>query len=177
MKNIVKLIENLKGSMIGIGLEEQALLDAIEKNDAIYECSLLDSLEIPEEGKKKKRTRRKRYLAIRKMRKKFKKKKHNIMLINYPYISLYLKTVIRDTIYITNQDIYIYGIQEEEELSLLKSRYSRYDVTIDIQKRKKGYLMIIHVGDAKTHPILDRFYFIMDTITNGINLFSDFLVN
>lgn len=176
MKDIVKLIESLKGSMIGIGLEEKELLDAIEKNDAIYECALLNSIALENEEKRKRIPGRKRRLAIRKLRKKFKKKKHQVMLINYKHIEDYLKTVVRDTIYITDGDVYIYGLGEDE-VELLKSRYQRYHVTMDIKKRKKGYLMTIHVGMAKPHFILDRFYFLFDTLSNGVRLLSDFLVN
>ena len=49
-KKLTEIINNLKGSLLGIGLNDDTLLDAIEKNDSIYTCYLLTN--ISKTGKK-----------------------------------------------------------------------------------------------------------------------------
>ena len=47
---ILKIIKKLKGSLLGIGLNEENLLDAIENNDNIQTCYLLNNISLT--GKK-----------------------------------------------------------------------------------------------------------------------------
>lgn len=170
-QEIKNLICQLSGTLIGIGLEEKELISAIQKNDNIIDCKLLNSIEF-EQNEKVKFKKRKKYVAIRKIRKKFKKKKHDYMLINYSHIAFYLKTIIKDSIYVTKKTIFLYNVPKED-LELLKRRYQRYTVTIEEQ----GAIIKIDVQNAKNHILLDFCYFIGDTFYNLIELLSEFLIN
>ena len=55
-KKLLEIINSLKGSLLGIGLNDDILLDAIEKNDDIYTCYLLTN--ISRSGKKFSMTKR-----------------------------------------------------------------------------------------------------------------------
>ena len=170
-KEIKKLIKNLDGTLIAIGLEDKELIEAIEKNDKITDCKLLNSIEF-EENQKVRWKRRKKYVALKKIRKKFKKKKHDYMLINYKHVAFCLKYIIKDSIYVTKKELYFYNINEEE-IELLTKRYQRYRVTIEEQKG----ILKINVEEATNHFFLDFCYFIGDTFYNMIEILSEILIN
>ena len=71
-RELCNIVKDLEGNLIGIGLAEPKLLDKIERNDKITECTLLNDqtgeLNKEQSGRTKK-------LNIRKLRKKFKKKR------------------------------------------------------------------------------------------------------
>lgn len=171
IKAIKTLISQLDGTLIGIGLEQKELITAIEKNDKIIDCKLLNSIEF-EENQNVKLKRRKKYIAIKKIRKKFKKKKHDYMLINYAHIAPYLKYIIKDSIYVTKKEIFLYNIPIEDR-NLLQKRYRRYCVTIETKEE----ILKINVEKAKNHFLLDLCYFIGDTFYNFIEILSEFLIN
>lgn len=168
-KKLIQKINTMEGSIIGIGLEEKELLTAIDENDRILSCELLDSISLEEETKKG----RKKYLPLKKLRKKMKKKKHSYLLVNTPYIVPYFKQVIKDSIYITNEEIILYNIKEKEWMELLNKRYHRYNIT---WKEENG-MILIDVTKAKNNKIKDFFYYIEDTISNGVEYISEFLLN
>ena len=49
-KQILEIINNLKGSLLGIGLNDNTFLDAIEQNNNINTCYLLNNISLT--GKK-----------------------------------------------------------------------------------------------------------------------------
>ena len=169
---LIEWLQKQEGKLIGIGLEEK-FFSVIEKNDKIVSCELLNSTIL---GKEKGKKEKQKVIPARRLRKKFKKKKHDIMLISYPHISHYIKTFIRDSIYITKKELCFYNLQEEEK-ELLKRRYKRYKTMIKEVKVKDDTILFVDTTKAKNHKLLDFFYFIFDTLLNGIDLFSDLLVN
>lgn len=173
---LIKEIKKMDGKIIIIGLDNEKILNSIEANPNIIECMSLNSTSY--DNSKEGKAGRGKVLSVNKLRKKFKKKKHTNLIMNIEHIKDVLKTVIQDSIYITNKTIYIYGIKECVETNLLKKRYSkRYKTEIDCYEYKDSFVMKIDVTKAKNNKILDMFYYITDTIYNGIELLSDFLVN
>ena len=173
-KYLAKEIANMKGKLITIGLSNK-LLGCIEKNQAIVECMAMDATEY-DKNKNYGLFGPTKVLGLKKIRKKFKKKKHHILIMNIKHIKRNVKTIIRDSIYITKENIYIYGAKKDFDVELLKKRYKRYKVIIDYTEYKNSYVLKINVTKAKNHKILDMFYYISDSIYNGVELFSDFLV-
>ena len=172
IKEIQKWIQGLSGNIIGIGIEKEEILDSIMKNDKILECNLLESLSLEEESNKG----RKKYLPIKKMRKKFGKKNTDFMLMNYEVIAPYLKYVVKDSIYLIKKEIMIYHV-DEDAISLLQKRYQRYDTKIKKKKVGKDVVLSIHVENAKNSFWKDFLYRISDTIYNLIELISNFLIH
>ncbi len=170
-KEIQTWIHGLSGKLIGIGIQEEEILNWILKNENITECNLLESIS-KEEGKKR---GKKKYLSVKKMRKKFKKKQNDFLLMNYEVIAPYLKHVIKDSIYITKKEIMIYGISYEN-VTLLQKRYRRYDIKIRKKNISNIYILFINVENAKNSFWKDFFYSISDTIYNTMELISNFLI-
>lgn len=172
-RELCNIVKDLEGNLIGIGLAEPKLLDKIERNDKITECTLLNDqtgeLNKEQSGRTKK-------LNIRKLRKKFKKKRIDTIICATEEIALYTKTFVKDSIYITKGTIYFYG----EDLDLLENiqeKYKRYQVSTKQEKYGQSYLYVVEVKDAKNHRIKEIGYYIKDTLMNGVDYLSDYLVH
>ena len=174
-KHLAKEIKKMSGKIITIGLND-SLFRYIENNSAITECMSMNST-IYDKSDSRGFFSFNKTLSANKLRKKFKKKKHTNLIMNIKHIEKNIKTVIRDSIYITKDNVYIYGAKKDFDVDLLKKRYKRYKVDIDYTEYKNSYVMKIDVKKAKNNKIKDIFYYLGDTIHNGIELFSDFLVN
>lgn len=174
-KHLSKEIKKMSGKIITIGISDK-LLECIENNNSITECMAMNST-IYDKGDGKRFFSFNKILSANKLRKKFKKKKHTNLIMNIKHIERNIKTVIRDSIYITKDTVYIYGAKKDFDVELLKKRYNRYKVEIDYNEYKNSYVMKIDVKKAKNNKIKDIFYYLGDTIYNGVEIFSDFLVN
>lgn len=166
MKEIVKIIKNLDGKVLGIGLDE-TLTKEIENNNKIIECNLLNS---NVKGKNKFSLFNKT-IKIKKIRNVFKKKKINYIICNYDEISKYFNTFIKDSIYINNKKIYFFG---NVDIELLKYRYSRYDTNIVVKNKD---LIEIDTSKAKNNFFKDFYYRIKDFKDKLIELIGDILMN
>lgn len=162
-KELQKIIKNLKGNLIGIGIKEEKLIKLIEKNDNIFECNLLDCIDInnEEKGKNKK-------IKIKKLRKKFKKRRTNYIICNYKRIDDFKEKFIYDSIYICNKEIFIYS---DEHIDSLVRRYNRF-ANVEISKNNDGYIYKIKVN--KNMNKFNEIYYKM--IDNTISL-VDFISN
>jgi hypothetical protein len=65
------------------------------------------------------------------MKKKFKKKKIDSIILNNCSLKQMLNTFIRDSIYMTKTSVYIYGSEDVIPSDLLIARYKRYDTKIE----------------------------------------------
>lgn len=164
-KELEQIIKKIKGNLIGIGIKEEKILKLIEKNNDILECNLLDCFE-PDTKEKRKNKK----IKIRKLRKKFKKRKTNYIICNYDRIKEIENKIIYDTIYICNKEIFIYD-KEKQELENLTRRYSRY-ANVEIVNQKDGniYKIIINKNikklDEKVNKIKDNIVSLIEFISN-----------
>lgn len=175
-KYLLSEVKKMEGRIITIGLNSEAVFKEIEKNDKITECMAMNST-LYDKGGSKGFFKRNKTLSAKRLRKKFKKKKHTNLIMNIKHIEKNIKTVLRDSIYITSCNVYIYGAKRDFDVELLKKRYKRYNVDITYKEYKQSYVMKIDTSKAKNNKILDIFYYVGDSLYNGIELFSDFLVN
>lgn len=164
-KELEQIIKKIKGNLIGIGIKEEKILKLIEKNDNILECNLLDCFEPDKKGKGKNK-------KIRKLRKKFKKRKTNYIICNFDRIKEIENKIIYDTIYICNKEIFIYD-KEKQELENLTRRYSRY-ANVEILNYKEGniYKITIKKNISKINEI---YYKIIDNLISLIDFISNLL--
>lgn len=162
-KEIEKIVKKLKGNLIGIGIKEERIIKLIDKNNDITECNLLDCTDInnEEKGKNKK-------IKIKKLRKKFKKRRTNYIICNYKRIDDFKEKFIYDSIYICNKEIFIYS---DEYIDSLVRRYSRF-ANVEISKNNDGYIYKIKVN--KNMNKFNEIYYKM--IDNTISL-VDFISN
>lgn len=166
MKELQKIIKNLDGNVLGIGLTED-LIKAIENNDKITNCNLLNPYI---RGKKKFNLFNKK-IKIKKIRKIFKKKKVDYIVCNYEEINNYFNTFIKDSVYINKKKIYYYG---NIDISLLKYKYGRYDTNIVIKNKN---LIEIDNSKAKNNFIKDTYYRIKDFKDKLVEVIGDILMN
>ena len=169
---INKIIKKMEGKVIGIGINDERVIKEIDKNNNIYECDLLDSIDLSnqESGKKKK----KKY--IKKLRKKYKDKSVDYIIMDPTKIFRKLKFLIKDTIYINNKKIYIY-MDKNDDYELVIKRYKRYTKNIETIKCDDGIIINIDSTDSKKHIIKNIFYYIIDTLYNISDMIGDILVS
>ena len=166
MKELKKIIKNLDGNVLGIGLTED-LIKEIEDNDKIVNCNLLNSYI---KGKKKFSLFNKT-IKIKKIRKVFKKKKIDYIICNYDEINNYFNTFIKDSIYINKKKIYYFG---NVDIDFLKYKYGRYNTNIIIKNKN---LIEIDVSKAKNNFFKDNYYRLKDFKDKLVELIGDILMN
>ena len=166
MKELLKIIKNLDGKVLGIGLNEE-LVKQIENNEKIVECDLLNSYS---KGKSKFSLFNKT-IRIKKIRKVFKKKKIDYVICNYDEINKYFNTFIKDSIYISKTKIYYFG---NNDIELLKNKYGRYDTNIIIKNKN---LIEIDCSKAKNNFFKDNYYRLNDFKSKLIEVIGDILMN
>lgn len=173
-KFFVKEIRKMQGSLIAFGLTNDILKQEIEKNNNINTCYLLDSTS---NFNKKKLTifNRGKTVNIKKIKRVFKKKRIDNVIANYQTIKPFLKTFIRDSVYINKNKLYIYGAEEDYED--LIQRYKRYTSEIEVKKEKDYFIIIIDNNNTTNNKIKDIIYWWKDTFTSIADFLTVILVN
>lgn len=166
MKELKKIIKNLGGNVLGIGLSED-LIKEIENNDKIINCNLLN----PYIKGKKKFSLFNKTIKIKKIRKIFKKKKIDYIICNYDEINNYFNTFVKDSVYINKKKIYYFG---NVDIDLVKYKYGRYDTNIIIKNKN---LVEIDNSKAKNNFLKDNYYRLKDFKDRLIELIGDILMN
>lgn len=168
-QEVIKIIRKLNGNLLGIGLTKE-MVDAIEKNDSIVECNLLNSYSKEEKGKRK----RLKTLKIKKLPKYFKKKSIDTMICDYEVIQKYMSTFVKNSVYVNRQKLYFFGKVDEE---LIIHRYNRYNTTIQFINTKDGKIIVIDNTKSKNHKLREIGYRIVDGISKMIDIIGDILMN
>lgn len=169
--NIKKYIKNMTGTVIGVGIDNKEIIETIDKNNKILVCDLLNSININGINKSNKK---KKY--VKKLRKKYKKKNVNYIIVNSNEINRYLKTFVRDSIYINDTEIYYY-MDKTYDIENITKRYKRYNTEIEVIKCEDGNIIKINTSKAKNKFFKDKFYYIVDTLSNIADIIGDILVS
>lgn len=172
---IYDIAKVVSGDVLGIGVDE-TISEILEQNERVLNCNLLNSFSKTENSKQEKKQRLKK-IRIKKIRKVFKKKKVDFIICNIDEIKKYLKTFIKDSIYINKDLLYIYNIEDEELKKELIKKYKRYNVKIEELKDNKKTILKIDNKLSKTNIFKDTFYLIIDTLIQLLNIISDILLN
>lgn len=169
---LIKKIKNMDGKIIGIGIADQKILDTISKNNKILFCDLLnDKTKGSEEGKK-----RSKIIYINKLRKRYKHKKINYIVCDVNEVDKYLKTFVRDSVYINNNDIYLY-MDKQYDVDKVISKYERYTKKIEQIKCDDGIIIKINTNKVKNNFIKDKIYYLIDLLNMIGDFIGDFLIN
>lgn len=169
MKELIKEIKMLEGKLIVIGIDDDNLKEAIEKNNKLNDVIMLHNLDKEQDGNSKIKVKE---LNINKFKKHFKKNKHETLIYNFSHIEKYLHIFIKDSIYITKNTIYCV-CDYDEEIALIKKRYKRYKVKITSTDEK---IIKIDVQNAKNRFINDKLFFIKDIIYVATEFTSQLLL-
>ena len=173
LKNISK---NISGKVLVIGLENKTVEQVLDKNENITELYTM-KFNGKKKTKDKTRGRRGKTISIKKIRKIFKKKRIDYIICNMEDINKFLRTFIRDSVYINKTKLYIYGDKNNLDSELIEKRYKRYNTNIIITEYNKELLIEIDNTNAYNNKIKDMFYNICDIGYNIVNAIGDLLIN
>ena len=166
---MISELKKISGSVLGIGLSNKET-SILEKNKKVVECFLLDSNSSNvsnEKGKSKGRV-----IKLKKIRKVFHNKRFDYIIGNFEELKPYLRSFIKNSIYLNKGKIYFYNI-DDFELEQLESRYVRYNSKVEI---KKDYVVIDN-SNAKTNLFKNIIYYIRDLFYDVIDFIGRMLVN
>ena len=163
------------GNVLGIGVDEK-ISEILEQNDLVTNCNLLNSYS-KETNKKQTKKKKLKKIRIKKLRKVFKHKKVDFIICNTEEIKKYLKTFIKDSVYINKDMLYLYNIKDEELKQELIKKYKRYNTIVEEIKDNNEIILKIDNKNSKTNIFKDTLYLIIDTLTQLLNIISDLLLN
>lgn len=164
-------IKKMSGNVLGIGIDQPKLLDSLKLNKNITECNLLDSY-----SKTSGTGGRGKKVRLSKLRKKFKKKNVDYFICRYESVPDIIDILIRDSIYISKNYIYIYGF-DKEKLEKIKKKYNRYKVDIEKVKCSDGIVLKIECSKAKNHFLKEKKYKMIDFFGDIIEIVTELLIN
>lgn len=174
IKRLCQIVKKLKGNVLVIGITEESVLKALEENQDIVNCNLLNATcsnnkETQSRGKKKN-------FNIKNLRKKFHHKKVDAIICNTEEIYPHIKTFIKDSIYINSGKIYFYG---EKKLSLEKitKKYKRYGSKIETSFIEHYFFLTVSNEHCDTNKIKDTYFLIQDFLKWLYETVGDLLIN
>lgn len=177
MKTIEKIINPIiqtgSGNVLAI-CPTSTMLAYLEENNRIDICDILSNPTKENDGSKGKRQKP---FNFKKMRKKFKKKRKDMIIGDITELTRYQKTFVRDSIYITKGTIYLFTQNSDYDYDLWVKRYKRFGVTTIIEHCEDGLVLTIEIGNTKNHFWKEKVYFILDVIFDFIDVIGDILAS
>ena len=171
-----EIIKKIEGNVLVIGLDD-VLLNKFEKNNKVNLYSIYSNKSNGIFSKsKKKQTNKGKTINIKKLRKYINKKSVNWLICNMEEIMEYYKYIIKDTIYLNNNIIYIYSSNEIDKEFIIQ-KYKRYNVEITFTDYKNGYIITINNKNGKNNYFKDKIYFIKDTFYNIAEVIGNILIS
>ena len=172
-KELSEIFKSFNGNVLCIGTFEDSILNILKENNKILFCDLLNvNLSGRGKGKSKSKT-----ISIKEFRKHYKKNNLNYIAVNIQDIKKYIPKFISTSIYIGNNKIYVYGTNDIYEIDRLSKKYMRYNCQIQKIEFENSYILEIDVSNAKNKIIMDKGYFIVDTLGLLADKISDLLMN
>ena len=161
---LINEFKNLAGSVLGIGYINDKYLKELNKNDAISVDLLTSNLAsatkkslVAKEIRKDKKKGKSVY--IKKIKKVFKRHKPDYIICNVDDVNNYLKSFIKDSLYITKDKLFIFSEENKVDLDELFNKYKRYNKSIE----KKDKYLIIDNTNYKNNILKNIWYYIIDT--------------
>lgn len=175
-KELENKLKNSSGNILGIGLNDKELLDIIDNNKKIISCNILNNNSI-NIGKDNSKGKGSQTINIKNIKRIFKKKRIDIIICDYKHIDKYLKTFIKDSIYITKGNILIYGKFNSNQVDKITELYNRYNVSNVVKKEKNSYIIEFEVNNIRIPKIKEFCYTIIDIFSEIYDIVTDLLVN
>lgn len=172
-----KLIQKMEGNVLVICIDDK-LIEKFDKNNKVNLYSIYSNSN--KSGlfnkSKKKQTNKGKTINIKRLRKHLNKKSVDYLICNMDEIKEYYKYIIKDTIYLNNNKLYIYSSNEIDK-DFIISKYKRYNVEIEINEFKNGYILTIDNSNSKNNFFKDKLYFIKDTFYNIAEAIGNILIS
>ena len=169
------IIKSISGNVLVVGLDN-SLLEKFDKNNKVNLYSIDKSNPNSTSNGKKRHTNRGKTINIKRLRKYINKKSVDYLICNMDEMIGYYKYFIRDSIYLSDNIIYIYASNKIDK-DFIINRYKRYKTEITSTDYKNGYLITIDNKNGNSNLISDTIYFIKDTFYNIAEFIGNILVN
>ena len=171
-----KIISKLRGNVLSIGLDSN-LCDELNNNTKINNLDVIDFVS-KRVGMKKllKSKNESKKINIKKLKKIYKKKGVDYIICNYDIIKKYMRYFIKDSIYMNNNTLYLYGT-DVKIVNDIEKKYKRYNVNIKSKIYSNYFIIEIDNSKSKNYFIKDKLYFIHDTISLISDYIENFLIN
>ncbi len=175
-KELLKIVKKLDGSLLGIGIENEKVLEGINENDKILTCFLLEKNKRRSVSKLSFSGRRKK-ANIKKLKKTFGKKRLNNVICNYEYSKKFMRHFVPGSVAINNGKLYLYGKMNSEELESTLNKYRRYTSDIEVKNIQDEYLIVVNNEKTKNNFFKDKIYASINLGEAFIELLTNLLIN
>ena len=160
-----KIIKDLKGNVLIVGINNQYVLDAVYKNKELGNVFSLDRTKLFSKPQKNTES-----VKIRKLKKKF-KNGLDYMICDVNGINIDLRRVLYNTYTIIGKEIIYYGIYDEYDVDRIIKKYDRFNCKVEKKMYGDSFVLRIKVKDIKItkltwHKIVDTFDDIIEGIGN-----------
>ena len=172
-KYLIDQIKIMKGNILTIGIDDK-LLSGFNRNNTVNVYTLDRAKGIFGKSKKRK-DKEGKTINIKRLRKYFHKKRLDYVIVDYDEIKDYLKYVMRDLVYLNNNKLYLYGVDEDSDL--IEKRFKRYKANCLIKRFKDHILIEVDNSKSRTNWFLNKVYYISDTIYNFVDFVSNILIS
>lgn len=164
------MIKSLDGRVVAFGFKIDKFKSVLNSNNKILSFDVLNGI-TKQKGKVKYKDKT---INIEKIRKIYKKKSIDYILIDVDIIDKYMIYLIKETIYI-GKKLYLFGNAKKVEYYIKK--YKRYNIDVENKNVGNNKISKINIKNAKNNKIKDKIYIIKDKAENIIQLLSDALVS
>jgi len=176
-KSLEEIIKKVEGNVLVLCLDDK-LIDKFDKNNKVNLYAIYSNKSNGNVfGKnKKKQTNKGKTINIKRLRKYINKNSVDYLICNMDEIKEYYKYIIKDTIYLNNNTIYIYASNDIDK-DFIISKYERYNVKVTSNDYKNGYILTIDNKNGKNNYFKDKLYFIKDTFYNIAEAIGNIMVS
>lgn len=176
-KSLEEIIKKVEGNVLVLCLDDK-LIDKFDKNNKVNLYAIYSNKSNGNVfGKsKKKQTNKGKTINIKRLRKYINKNSVDYLICNMDEIKEYYKYIIKDTIYLNNNTIYIYASNDIDK-DFIISKYERYNVKVASNDYKNGYILTIDNKNGKNNYFKDKLYFIKDTFYNIAEAIGNIMVS
>lgn len=177
-QDLYNIAKCANGNVLLIGVDDSKIYDIIDKNERITICNSLSNCK----RKSKKMycdnstTKNSKIIKVKKLRKVFKRKNIDFIICNISEIKPNMKSFLSNSVYINKNMLYIYGSIKDNDLEELVKKYKRYSKDVKAEIKDEEFIIYIDNKKTKTNFFKDKFYYIVDTISNIRNLIADILM-
>ncbi|MEG0408436.1 MAG: hypothetical protein RR623_06130 [Bacilli bacterium] len=157
-KKLIKYAKRISGNILSIGFSaDSKLLKLFKENKKTKDVFVLTN-----KGKKgNKKVFNNKSVKVKKIYKHFKKENIDYTFLEYSSVLKHLKTLIKNSIDLTNKEVILFLDNKDVDISNLIQRYERYKCTV---KNIDNDFLIIDVENKKTNIIKNIIFYIKDIL-------------
>lgn len=171
---LIGYIKKMSGVTLGIGIDNDKLKDELNKNNDINICYLLEENNKIFGKKKFSFNKKLKTVNIKKIKSVFKKKRIVNLICNYKTISPFLRTFVKDSVFINSDKLYIYGTGDYDKIL---NSYKRYTDDIEVINNKDGFIIIVNNKNTKNGFFKDFYYSFLYIMANILDFLTVLLSN